>query len=206
MAPTQFLNSVLRAFRWHRRWFAAIFAVLAVLAALNVISSRSSGSVAVVTAARSITGGTKLVAADLKTSWLPESSIAEGYFGSVEALIGEEVVANIPLRGVLTGSDLLSEGAPVAPGKLALPVRFADSTTIALLQAGSRIDVLGQTGSGSEYTVVATQVRVIAVPDSGDSGMLKADSGELVLIEVEQSQAAAISAAGSSASLSFALH
>ena len=156
--PSLIFESVLRAFRWHRRWFAAILAAIAVVSGINAISSRTAGAVPVVTAARTVGGGTTLTAADLTISWLPAATLPEGYLGSTEALIGQQVITEVPRRAVLTGSALLSQGAGVAPGKLALPIRFGDGVTITLLEVGSRIDVLGPGGSGQGYVVVAATV------------------------------------------------
>lgn len=158
-----------------------------------------------VTAARRLSGGSTLTAADLTISWLPAATVAEGSFDSTEPLVGQQLIAAVPRRGVLTGEDLLSGGLSVTPGKLALPIGFASAMTVSLLQVGSRIDVLGPAGTGQGYAVVATNLRVVAVPHAGDSGMLGTSGSELVMVEVDQVQAAAITAAASAASLSYAL-
>lgn len=204
--PSLIFESVLRAFRWHRRWFAAVLAAIAVVSGINAFNSRTAGAVPVVTAARTVGGGTTLTAADLTISWLPAATLPEGYLGSTEALIGQQVVTEVPRRAVLTSSALLSRGAGVAPGKLALPIRFGDGVTITLLDVGSRIDVLGPGNSGQGYVVVAAELRVVAVPQRDSSGMLGSQVSELVMVEVEQPQAVAITAAASIGTLSYALH
>jgi pilus assembly protein CpaB len=203
--PTQLISSLVRAFRWHRRWFAAILAAVAIFAATNVISTRSGGEVAVVVAARTIPGGTTLTPADLTTIWLPASGIAAGAFATNEALLGQEVISEVPQRGQLTAAALLTHGGGVAEGKLALPIRFGDASAASILSVGNRIDVLGAAATGDGFAVIATDVRVAAIPSSGPSGVLATQSGELVMIEVDQTQAAAISAAGAAGALSYAL-
>jgi Flp pilus assembly protein CpaB len=202
---SQFFTSLVRAFRWHRRWFAAAFAAIALFAAINVIASRTGGSTPVVVAARSIPGGTTLSAADLSVVWLPAAVAAEGAFDSTDSLIGQEVAAPISKRSPVTTATLLSGGAEVAPGKVALPVRFGDASAAAILQVGCHLDVLGPSAGQGGFSVVAADVRVIAIPNGGQSGSMTGRGGELVLIEVDQSQAAVIAAAASATELSYAL-
>ncbi len=204
MQPTQLLNSLLRAFRWHRRWFAAILATVAAFAAVSALTQQTSNSVAVVVATKEIPAGTIINAADLTVVRLPSAAVAEGAFESVEQLIGQEVIVNIPARAVLTRFSLLADGIGVGAGRLALPIRFSDSATLTALTVGSTIDVLGQTGSS--YAVIASDLRVIAIPNVGQSGAFSSDPGELVMVDVDPAQAGAITSAASAGSLSYALH
>ncbi|MBA3020225.1 SAF domain-containing protein [Propionicimonas sp.] len=205
MQLSQFFTSLVRAFRWHRRWFAAAFAAIAVFAAINVIASKTGGGTPVVVAARSIPGGTTLSATDLSIVWLPAAVTAEGAFNSIDPLIGQEVTAPISKRSPVTAATLLSGGAEVAPGKVALPIRFGDASATTILKVGCHLDVLGPASGQSGFSVVAADVRVIAIPNSEQSGTIAGRGGELVLIEVDQSQAAAIAAAASATELSYAL-
>jgi pilus assembly protein CpaB len=203
--PPPLIDSLRRAFRWHRRWFAGLFAAVAVLAALNTLSApESSGAIGVV-ATHSIPGGARLTAADLQLVRLPAALAAAGSFTDTAALIGRTVVARIPQKRVLTESDLLESAGLVAAGKVAMPVRFGESSALPLLRVGGRIDVLGPVADGSGYGSVAGDVRVVAVPEVGDSGMLGGNTDDLVLVEVDQAQAAAIAAAAAVSTLSFAM-
>lgn len=157
-----------------------------------------------IVASRSIPGGTTLAAADLTTVWLPAPAVAEGYFGSPESLLGRQVISEVPARRTLTGSDLLTNSASVAPGNLALPVRFSDAGTTAMLGVGSRIDIFGPSGTGGGFAVIASNIRVAAVPKNDSTGILSSRDGGLVMVEVDTTQAAAISAAATT-SLSYAL-
>lgn len=204
MHLTQLIDSLRRAFRWYRRWFAAALAAFAVFAAISAVAQQSSGSVPVVVAARTIPGGTTLTAADLSVARVPASVVAEGAFDTPELLLGQQVITAIPARAILTSTNLLATGTSVGEGKLALPVRFSDSTTMSALQVGSRIDVLGQTGDS--YAVIAANLRVVAVPDAEQGGVLSANTDGLVMVEVDASQAGAITAATSAGSMSYALH
>ncbi len=205
MRSLPLVESLLRAFRWHRRWFAALFAALAVLAALNAVSSSQGSGTTIVVAARGIPGGAKVVAADLSTARLPAAMVPEGAFTDAGVVIGRTLVIPVPERGVLTPANLLESGALVAAGKVALPVRFAEATAIPLLRVGAHIDVLGAAANGADYGVVAADVRVVALPEFSDGGVLGGSQGALVLVEVDSSQAASVVAAASVSAVSFAL-
>jgi Flp pilus assembly protein CpaB len=200
-----FLDPLLRAFRWHRRWFAALFAALAVLAALNTVSSTGSSGTLVVVAARSIPAGTKVTAEEVALVRLPAAMVADGAFTTLDQAMGRTVVVGVPAHQVLTPSALLGADGQVAPGQVALPVSFGAAATVSLLSVGSRIDVLGADATGSGYGVVATNVRVAGITASEDPGVLGGTGARLVLLDVTSAQASAIVAALSVSALSFAL-
>jgi Flp pilus assembly protein CpaB len=197
-------ESLRRAFRWHRRTFAALFAAVAVLAGLNTLASRGSDGVPVVVAAHTITGGATVTASDLLVVRVPLAYVPDGAFADPGPLIGRTAVVEMPSRTILVPSSLLGTDGAVAAGDVALPVRFGESATVPLLRVGGRIDVLGPSG-GSEYGVVAANVRVVAVPAGGDGGLLGGGQSALVLLEVSSAQASAIAASAAVSSLSFAL-
>jgi pilus assembly protein CpaB len=199
------IESLLRAVRWHRRWFAALFAALAVLAVLNTISNTESSGTSTVVAARSIPGGTKVVADDLRIVRLPPAMVPDDAFIDPGAVIGHTVVIPVSERSVLTPAHLLESDALVAVGKVALPVRFAEATALPLLRVGAHLDVLGAAANGSDFGVVASDVRVVAIPAPSEGGVLGGSQGGLVLVEVDSGQAAAIAAAASVTAVSFAL-
>jgi len=199
------IESLLRALRSHRRWFAAVFAALAVLAVLNTFSGAETSGASTVVAARSIPGGTTVVADDLRMLRLPPSMVPGAAFTDPAAVIGHTVVIPVPERSVLTSANLLESGALVPVGKVALPVRFAEATALPLLRVGAHIDVIGAAANGSDFGVVAADVRVVAIPAPGDGGVLGGSQNGLVLVEVDSGQAAAIAAAASISAVSFAL-
>jgi len=206
MRQASFLTPLLRAFRWHRRWFAAIFAAIAVLAALNAVNHDRSDLREVVVAARSITGGAKLTAADLRLVRLPAEAVPDGAVSDLDALIGRTSTAGLPLRRVLVEADLLGEPGGLAAGRVALPVQFADNQAVGLLSSGTRIDVLGPHAGSAGYQVVAADVRVItAVTQSASSGPFGGGEAGPVLLEVDADQASEILAAAAIGSISFAL-
>lgn len=205
MRSVPLIESLLRVLRWHRRWFAALFAALAVLAVLNTFSSMETSGTSAVVATRSIPGGTKVVAADLRIVRLPPAMVPDGAFTDPGAVIGHTVLIQVSERSVLTPANLLESDALVAVGKVALPVRFAEATALPLLRVGAHIDVLGAAANGADYGVVAANVRVVALPAASEGGVLGGSQGGLVLVEVDSAQAAAIAAAASVSAVSFAL-
>lgn len=199
------LDSVLRAFRRYRRWFAAIFAVVGVAAALSVVSSASAGGEPTVVAAHSIDGGTVLSATDLRMVRLPAEARPEGAFSEISAVVGRPVLRDVSARDLVQESDLLDGDLRSSPGTVKLPVHFGDGTAVSLLQPGQHIDIFGSAGSSDGFKLVASNITVLTVPHDEPSGPLSSSGAELVVIEVNPEQAASISAAASSASLSFAL-
>jgi Flp pilus assembly protein CpaB len=205
MQPARLIDSLVRAFRWHRRWFAAILASIAVLATLSVLSPDASGTAAVVVAAHEIAGGSTLAAGDLEVIVYPAEAVPEGSFTESSGLVGGEVVGTVPARRPLTRADLLDAHSLVATGKVAVPVRFSDADSVAILSVGSRIDILGQPRSDAAATTVAANVRVVAIPGADRSGVLGASGGGLVLVEADQAQSAAILTATSVGTLGYVL-
>lgn len=197
-------ESLRRAFRWHRRTFAALLAAIAVLAGLNALTSRGADGIPVVVAARTIAGGATVTASDLAVARLPADLVPDGAFIDPAQIIGRTVVVEIRSRSVLAPPELLGAEGQVTAGEVALPVRFGESATVSLLRVGSRIDVLGPS-RGSDYGVVAANVRVVAIPSSGDNGVLGGSQTPLVLLEVSSAQASGIAASAAVSALSFAL-
>ena len=199
------LSSIRRAFRWHRRTFAALLVAVAVLAGLNVLTSRTGPGVPVVVATRTIAGGTTVTADDLAVATAPAEFVPEGAFTAIDAVVGRITVVDLPARAALTPSVLLGGEGQITAGKLALPVRFAESAAVSLLRVGSRIDVLGAAAGSTEYGVVASDVRVVAIPASGADGLLGGSHSPIVLLEVNSPGASRVSAAASVSSVGFAL-
>lgn len=206
MKRAGFLTPLVRAFRWHRRWFAAIFAAIAVLAGLSAINAGTQELRQVVVAARPISGGARLTAADLRLTGLPEQAIPDGALSDPTPLIGRTTRAGLPGRRVLVEADLLGGPGGLAPGRVALPVEFGQSQASALLGSGIRIDVLGPQAGTDGYQVVAADVRVITVVAPAESsGPFGGGQSGPVLLEVDTAQASAILAAASIGQVSFAL-
>ncbi|MDR1237706.1 MAG: SAF domain-containing protein [Propionibacteriaceae bacterium] len=194
--------------RWglsrHRRLLAALAAGVAVLAGLSAITQGQT-EVPVLVAAHEIASGSKLTSADLRVSRWPAAIVPDRALTTAEEAIGQISVAAITERAPITASDLLEEGQLVAPGLVALPLSFATSSPIDLLQVGSTIDIIGPDPATGMSKVLVSGARVVSVPES--SGTSWANSAaKSVLIEVTPSAAATLNSAAAISSLSFALH
>jgi len=200
-----FFDSVLRAFRRYRRWFAAVLAVVGVAAALSVVSSASSGGQPTVVAARSIAGGSVLSASDLRVIRVPAEARPDDAFAQIAEVVGRQALRDVSARDLVQDSDLLNGELTSAPGMVKLPVHFSDSGAVSLLQAGQHIDIFGPDGTSGGFRLVASNITVLTVPHNEPSVPLSSGGAELVVIEVTAEQAADIAAADSIASLSFAL-
>lgn len=202
---SSFFDSAFRVFRRYRRWVAAVLTVIAVAAGLSTLSSATADGRPTVVAAHPIPSGTVIGEADLTVVRLPASALPEGAFSQPDQLVGRQTLGEIAARTVVREPELLSDDLTGTTGMLKLPVHFSDSAAVSLLRSGQHIDIFGPTGSASGFALVAANIAVLAVPQPDQGGPWSGDGAALVVVEVNPEQAAAISAASSSTSLSFAL-
>lgn len=205
MTSANAFTSLRRALRWHRRTFAALLAGIAVYAGLSALTSDDDDSAQTVLAARPIAGGQIITAADLELTHVPRRALPEGAISDPGAVLGRTAVAPIPRRSALTGSDLLTGGTLVRPGRVALPVTLG-SAAAELLTVGDTIDIIGAGTDSGVKGVIAGGVRVVAMPAAADTGALAGSDEALVLIDVTPDVAARVSTAAAISALSFALH
>ncbi len=196
LAPLQ------RALRWHRRLLAAVLAAVAVYCVLAALTDEDPG-VAVLAAARPVPGGAILTTDDLTLLTLPAAAVPEGALTVAADALGRTVVAPLPARSVLTSSSLTSGGTLVARGRVALPVTLAADAPLALLTVGDRVDLLGA-GQDGAVTVLATAVRVVAIP-APDAGGVLGGTPPVILVDLTADQAAAVVSAAAVAPVAFAL-
>jgi len=208
----------------HRKLLAAVCAGLSVMVMAPMVSGQHTAGVAVVTAARDLTSGVTLTAADLTTITLPASAVPAGAVTSAAAAIGQPV-AGAMRRGEPLTDARLDHGplsAP-APGLVAAPVRLADAQAAGLLRAGEHVDVLASSTSvstsalasattadqpdvtPSAAAVVAADVTVVAIPSAPAGPGAAADpafEGALVVLATTPDQARRLAQAEVSARLS----
>lgn len=196
-----------RAVSRHRRLLAAGLAAGSLAAALNVLSPRPAAGVQAVVAARDLTAGTALSAADLRRVFLPAAVAPVGVLVTTGDAIGRVLAAPVrrgePLTDVrIAGADLL---AARGGGLVAVPVRVADAASAALVSAGDRVDVLAAgaaAGAPPVARVVAADAEVLAVPTAvQDDG-----EGALLVVATTPAVAATLAAAAVSSRLSLTLH
>ncbi len=167
--------------RRYRRLLRAVLVVIVVAIVVVRLSPKPAPTTAIVAAARDLSAGAVLAAADLRTIALPPAAVPAGATTDVSSVVGSQLSGPLrrgePLTDVRLSGGVLSRPAA---GLVSAPVRLADSQAAELLQPGQRIDVLaastatgdaGSADSGSSTasavaaaTVVAADVMVIAVP------------------------------------------
>ncbi|GAA2759044.1 Flp pilus assembly protein CpaB [Actinopolymorpha rutila] len=185
------LGEVARAISRHRRLVAAGLAAAGVALALHLLAPEPPRTVTVLAAARDLPGGAPLTAGDLHEVALPPHVVPSGVLlpgdsragrpGRRGAVLAGPVRAGEPLTDArLLGPDLLAR-VRSSTQVVAAPVRVADPGSLALVRPGDRIDLLAaETGvdqAPRPARVVATHVRVLALPGSTGDGADSAQSG-----------------------------
>jgi Flp pilus assembly protein CpaB len=166
--------------------------------------------VSVWSAARDLTGGRPLTAADLAVVALPTAAVPTGALRSAVHVTGRLLAAPMRRGEPLTDVRLLEPSLLAAlpePDLVAVPVRVADgSAAAALVHAGDIVDVLAvadpAAGGPASPATVAAGVRVLAVP-ARDTGT--GDGGGLVVLATSPAQARALAQASALTRLSLTL-
>lgn len=191
-----------RAVSWHRRKLAVLAAVAAVLCTISALSPTAPPTVAVVVAARDLTGGQTLASADLRLARYPPDLAPADALSDPSLLEGRVLIGaagnGVPLgRSAVVAPRDLSPGA----GRSMVPVRLTDPAVAGLLQVGDVIDVLVTSRSDAPTRAIAAGARVLAFPAQetaeGPFGAASGPTGRLVLLEVAPEEALELVAAQS---------
>lgn len=209
--PRRLRGSALRALLRHRRTLAAALAAGSVAAGVSVLSPAGPATAAVLTAARDLPWGASLTASDLRRVALPVDAVPDGAVLD-EADVRGRLLAGPMRRGEpitdvrLVGPGLLAASAEEGAGLVATPVRIADPEAAALLRAGDTVDVLAAAEGPDDALVVASAVRVLAVPRAlDDAGGALLAEGALVVLATEPAVAARLARAATTSRLSIVL-
>lgn len=190
------LAGVVRWLLWHRRALAVVCAVAAVLCTLLASRPAPEPGVPVVVAARSLSGGAPVAAADLKVVSYPTRLAPAERCADPGELIGRVLTAPVTAGTPLSGLSVVAPRAGRDSGDRALaPVRLSDPGMAALLRVGDAVDVLAIPIDQGSARVVARAARVAALPNSpaGTGPFAAEDSrGALLLLEVEATVAPAL--------------
>ncbi|MGA4669099.1 SAF domain-containing protein [Propionibacteriaceae bacterium Y1923] len=191
--------------RWHRRWVAAVAAGVAVLASLTVLSPAAPDHVEVVVTTADLPAGHRLTAGDLRVVGYPPELVPGGAAGTSDELLGRVLVAASP-RGSPLGSHSVIDSTRVPEGRLLVPVRVDDPAVLALLRVGDQITVIGSDDAGTPV-VLARRVRIAAVPQVVDEGVLDTggSASGVVVVDVDEQTAVRLSAWASNPGLSVSL-
>ncbi|OYO08982.1 Flp pilus assembly protein CpaB [Enemella evansiae] len=174
---------------WHRRALAVVCAVAAVLCTLLAARPAPDPGVPVVVAAKPLSGGAPLSAADLKVVSYPTRLAPTERSTDPAALIGRVLTAPV------SGGTPLSELSVVSPragrgadDQVLAPIRLTDPGVATLLRVGDAVDVLATPIDQGTARVVARGARVAALPGTGTGAgpFATEDSrGALLLLEVQ---------------------
>lgn len=198
LAPRALLQAAAR----RRGLLAAGLAAAAVASGLTALAPAPAPTTTVLTAARDLTAGAVLTADDLVGAPLPTRLVPNGALDDVAAVAGRLVAGPVRRGEPLTDVRLLGAGLLPPGDEVAAPVRLAEPATGALVVAGDRVDVLAAAPEGGRSAeVVATALRVLAVPQLGGSG-----EGALVVVAASRPAAARLAAAAVTGRLSVLVH
>lgn len=179
--------------------------VAAVLTGLTALAPPRPPTVSVVTAARPLSAGSTIQAADLELTELPPRAVPDGAVTDPTALVGEKLAGQVPERQVLTPDALLRQRSG-STGVVVAPLPLADDRVSGLLQAGDVVDVLAADTQSGKTKVVATAVHVLTGTIAESEAGSGSGTGGLVLVEVGAGTATALAAAASTSVLSIVWH
>jgi Flp pilus assembly protein CpaB len=194
-------RAVRRAVLARRRPLAAVCLGVAVLAGLHAVRPHPGPQVTVAVAVRDLDSGTVLSTHDLVHRRYP-ADVAP--VGSVSTAVGRTLAAPVRAGEPVTDVRLVAPSLVSGyPGRVALPVRIADSDAVALLRVGDTIDLVAADPRRGTASYVAIDVPVLALPavdtESPDAAGL---SGRLVVVAADPSEVDPIAGAAATDLLS----
>ena len=196
-----------------RRLLAAGLMAGAMACAIAALSPAPPPTVAVLAAARDLSGGSTLRAGDVRTVTVLPGSVPAG------ALRDPARVTGRVLAGPARAGEALTDVRLVGPSLLdgyggelvATPIRIADAEAARLVRAGDAIDVLAAEPAAETGTavarLVAAGVRVVVVP-GGDEGALSDGAlgeGALIVVATTPETAARLASAAVTSRLSLTI-
>lgn len=208
MTPQAWLSSVARFIRWHRRSLGVVAVAACLVAVLSALAPSAVGSHTVVVAAHPLAAGVTIGAGDVTTLNVASEVAIPESFSKPSAAIGQMVAAPRPAGAVLTTSDFVGKGLVADSDGLSLVAfRIADRGVVGVLNVGNEISVVGANSAGSRR-IIASRVRIAALPAPGTDNALGADSsgdGALIIVAADPVTARELAAAASEYSLNVIL-
>lgn len=192
-------RSLARAFSWHRRKLAVVAAVAAVLTGVAAVNPEGPPTLRVVRAASQLAGGAVVRAGDLEVADIVAVDAPVGALSDPGSVIGQRLAASVAEGQVLTGLAMAAARGGRARGQVVAPLRIADADLVQLLRPGELVDVVAADAQSEKAAVVATGVRIVTVP-AGSSDQ-QAQTGALVLVEVDEAEATRIARAAISGTI-----
>jgi Flp pilus assembly protein CpaB len=204
------VRSPLRARRWvrlHRRGLAGLLAAAATLVGVRLVQAPPPSTVEVWTAAHDLRAGQVLRQGDLRATGFVPDSVPERVVTDPTRLVGRTVAAPVRTGEPLTDLRVLGEPLVASyPGRVATPVRLADSEVVDLLRVGDAVDLVAADPQGeAPARVVSSGARVLTLPAVTSEASGVGLPGRLVLFAVRTPDAPDIAAAGVSQYLTVTL-
>lgn len=207
-------GKLLRLVKRRRRLFAAIFFCAALAIAVNQLAPGNQATQPVLSAARDLPTGKRLVPADLTLVRMPPSLVPDSALIRVEEANGQQLAGAVRKGQLLADTSLVGQslltGAP--PGSSAVPLRLADPATSQLVTPGQLVTVLGSTDDAGGRTesgiVLAASVPVLwtqAKAATTTNWASPKDAEGLVMVAASVEQAAALAGAAGRSRLSLLL-
>jgi Flp pilus assembly protein CpaB len=192
---------------WHRRKLAVVAAIAAVLSAVSAAAPAGPPTLRVVRAAAELPSGALVGTQDVSVAEVAEDTLPRGALVDPALVIGRRVLGPVAEGQVLTRLHLLAGQVGVAAGHVVFPLRIADSEVAALLHPGSAIDVIAADPDGAAATVMAREVKVVAIPPPpSELTNRTVAEGALVLVEVDDRTATLLAQAAATTRISLVLH
>jgi pilus assembly protein CpaB len=178
-------------------------AIAAVLTGISAAAPEGPAMITVVKAKSQLPGGAVISASDLTLDRVVVSDVPEGVVTNPNDLVGKRLAAPVAENQMMTPLTTTAAQTSVPPGHVIAPLRLADPALTALLRPGDVVDVVAADPQAEQAaTVIATNARVVTVPDVPDDRAGPGSDGGLVLIDVDSRTAALVAQAAASATLS----
>ncbi|WP_127131004.1 SAF domain-containing protein [Georgenia sp. SYP-B2076] len=204
--PSRSVAARLRRTLWRRRYpFVALCLGLAVATGLGVLRPPEPPGEPALVLAADVAAGTPLTGADLVVRTVVAGTVPPSALRDERAALGRPLAVGLPAGTVLMASMLtgpgLADGAP--PGTVVVPVPVADAGSARLAQPGQRINLVAAGGEAAGVPggaeVVARDVVVLAVQESGGGSLLGSGVAGVTFIFVAAPEQVATVLLGSSA-------
>jgi len=194
------LRDLLRAARWHRRLLAGVAAAAAVYFGLLALSPSPPPTVAVLAAARDLTGGAVPTSDDLRTVDLPPGAVPSGALRPGADLTARLLTGPVRAGEPLTDARFLAPPA-VPPGSLAYPFRVDDADISALLRVGDHVNLYAASSTTADAaSLLGRSVRVVALPTPRS-----ATTGALIVVATTPEIATRLAQASTNSRITVAL-
>jgi Flp pilus assembly protein CpaB len=180
------LRPLRRAVLARRRPLAAVLAAVAVAAGLHSARAEPPDHVSVLVAAHDLPAGTVLTADDVRRTGFAAGSVPSGLAADpVGRTLAAPLRSGEPVTDVRVVGPALTDGYP---GLVAVPVRLPDAGMAGLLEVGDHIDLVAADPQHPTAAVVASDLPVLALPDTPPETGATGLSGRLVVVGASPSE------------------